>query len=148
LSVLWEANKGGEVMTAEQRLYGATDRVDEIRATIADMRQNELRAMIPQDEALFLIEEIDRLRAAGWRNTVNGMPPRNQRVLAYCEGSLYHSGASWFRNGYAFMVHHDHNAVGPGWARSFYDDACRQLGADELIVIAWMPLEKPQWATR
>lgn len=81
-----------------------------------------------------------------WRR--GGMPPLNQRVLAYCEGAQYHSGASWFRNGYAFMIHHNCNTVGPGWGRSFYDDACRQLGADELTVIAWMPLEKPEWATR
>jgi len=79
------------------------------------------------------------------------MPPRNQRVLAYCEGASHHSGVSWFRNGYAFMVRWDApppETVGPGWARPFYDDACRQIGADYLNVIAWMPMEKPTWATR
>lgn len=80
-----------------------------------------------------------------WRKTMSGMPPRNQRVLAYAEGVRRHSEVRWKRQGFVFMVHWDTptETVGPGWARRFYDDACRQLDADYLNITHWMPLEVP-----
>lgn len=80
-----------------------------------------------------------------WRSVSNGTPPYNRRVLAYAEGAKAHSDASWRRNGFVFMVAWDSamGTVGPGWARRFYDDACRQLDADFITITHWMPLEVP-----
>lgn len=81
-----------------------------------------------------------------WRRTEHGMPPFNRRVLAWAEGAKEHSDVSWRREGFVFMVAWDNprETIGAGWARRFYDDACRQLDADYLTFTHWMPLEKPE----
>jgi len=89
-------------------------------------------------------EQVPWERQMVWRKT--GMPPKNQRVLAYAAGAKGHSGALFKRDGFVFMVAWDSptETVAGGWARRFYDDACRQLDADYLHIEAWMPLEKPE----
>jgi len=80
-----------------------------------------------------------------WRKTANGMPPVNIRVLAWAHGCKGHSDVLWKREGFVFMVAwaDPRETVGPGWARRFYDDACRQLDADYLDFSHWMPLVQP-----
>lgn len=51
-----------EPLPSKQHLYRASDRVAEIRRTIEDMQRHDLLGMIPQDEALFLLAEIERLQ--------------------------------------------------------------------------------------
>lgn len=61
-----DSQQSQDMPTSKKYLYGARDRVEEIKRTIEDMRRAELRAMVPQDEALFLIGEIERLRRELW----------------------------------------------------------------------------------
>lgn len=64
------------------------EHVESIRSTIADMRRHELRGMIPQDEALFLLAEIDRLN--GLINT-----PHTAEFLKAVKLEAVHQRSRW-----------------------------------------------------
>jgi hypothetical protein len=77
-----------------------------------------------------------------WISCKERLPPFNQKVLAWMEGSKEHSNCNWKRFGYAFMVRHDDppHTVADSWARSFYEEAIKDIGADLASVTHWMPL--------
>lgn len=89
-------------LPSKKLLYGASNRVEEIRATIDDMRRSGLRGIVPQDEALYLLSEIDRL--TGLINTPHThdfieavrleMP--HQRVRWGAEHDAGKTPADWF----------------------------------------------------
>lgn len=88
----------------------------------------------------------DASRPVQWERDMRKLPPFNKLVVAYLEGVKEHSDARWRRQGYAFMVRHDTAEFVEGpeqWATCFYNDALTKLGADELRVTAWLPLENP-----
>lgn len=66
----------------------SNQRVEEIRATIAEMRRHELRGLVPQDEALFLLSEIDRLN--GLINT-----PHTAEFLEAVKLEAVHQRGRW-----------------------------------------------------
>jgi len=74
------------------------------------------------------------------------LPPFNRLVVAYLVGFKEHSGMSWKRDGWAFMVRHDdrEHTVADMWASDRYNAALKSLDADHLDVLQWMPLERPQ----
>jgi len=77
-----------------------------------------------------------------WISCKDRLPPFNQKVLAWLDGSKEHSGCNWKRFGYAFMVRHDDppHTVADSWARSLYEAALKDMGADLATVTHWMPL--------
>lgn len=81
-----------------------------------------------------------------WVRASERLPDFNRRVIAWLEGSKDHSGMSWKRVGYAFMVRHDDPqfTVENQWATCYYSDACKALGADTLNVTHWFYLGEPR----
>lgn len=77
-----------------------------------------------------------------WIKSIDKLPDFNRRVVAFCEGEKYHSGVSWKREGYTFMVRHKNTShvVKDKWACSFYNNACIEIDADNLEVTYWMYL--------
>jgi hypothetical protein len=76
-----------------------------------------------------------------WVSAENELPAFNTVVVAFLVGANEHSGMSWDRRGYAFMVRHNPEktefTVADGWATRYYDDALKKLGADWLRVTHW-----------
>ena len=81
-----------------------------------------------------------------WHKVGDSLPDPNKRVVALLEGFCEHSGVSWVRGGYAFMVRHPdaQDSMPDGWARRFYEDAVNALDADVLIVTHWSELNAPE----
>lgn len=73
------------------------------------------------------------------------LPEPNRRVLALLVGAKSHSGNSWAREGYAFMVRWEnapsHHVVADGWARDPYEKALQSIDADYATVARWVYLE-------
>lgn len=75
-----------------------------------------------------------------------GLPPFNKLVVAWLEGAQEHSGVSWKRTGFAFMVRHNEpsHTVADEWSRESYEKALKGMGADYASVVSWLPLEEPK----
>jgi hypothetical protein len=79
-----------------------------------------------------------------WISCEKELPPFNQLVIAWIDGRQEHSGLTWGREGYAFMVRHDdQHTVANGWSLSHYDEAIKKLGADFAFITHWHPLLPP-----
>lgn len=80
-----------------------------------------------------------------WIKASERLPDFNRRVIAWLEGSKEHSGFNWKRSGFAFMVRHNDPVftVANQWATCFYNDACKQIDADQADVTYWFYLERP-----
>ena len=81
-----------------------------------------------------------------WIKSEDGLPDFNRLVLAFCEGFKEHSGVTWGRKGFAFMVRHNEEkfTMKDNWAMCYYNDALKILGADVLEVTHWIYLENPK----
>lgn len=74
-------------------------------------------------------------------NSTERLPPFNQLVLAWLEGSREHSDASWRRAGWAFMVRHESGPnVHDQWSLSHYNRAISGMDADHATVTHWAEL--------
>ena len=74
-----------------------------------------------------------------WTATKDAMPEKSRGLLAFCQGFEAHSGVTWLRTGFAFMVWH-----GTGWSEQHMKDARKLLAADSLEVTHWMYLVVPK----
>lgn len=70
------------------------------------------------------------------------LPEFNRRVVARLSGAKEHSGATWDRVYWAFMVRWDDaDTVADGWARPWYDKALKEMDADWAFVELWIYVE-------
>ncbi len=85
------------------------------------------------------------MKKSEWIKVGSRLPEFNRRVLAWMEGFQEHSGATFHREGLAFMVRHDEDAstCANGWSYNYYTEAEGKLGADHLKVTHWQPLPEP-----
>ena len=74
-----------------------------------------------------------------WISVDDRLPEKNQLVLVWLDGSLFHSGVAWKRHGYYLMPYHSLEQFSE-WMYK----AMNHLDADSLHVTHWMPLpEQP-----
>lgn len=73
---------------------------------------------------------------------MKNLPEYNHRVLAFLEGSTFHSDVFWQREGYAFLVRHEDSIEKDKWSSKFLQDAREMLDMEHIESIKWVYVSK------